>query len=598
MYPSLEIITPLPSADLILGIKNLSNATVEIFIATTEGETYSIVSLRLGRYVSVVGAAAYASAPVSEAQEINNKNSKFIGSKLLIILFTAIFYHKRITNIQGKSYNIVMPSKSSKSSSIRPRDDNLKPIIVKSEVRSASERGASSPLIVVYGFLALILLGAILLSLPFAHNEPISFIDSLFTATSASTVTGLIVVNTANTWTMFGQIVIAFLIVIGGIGFMTGAAFFLLAAGQALGLRRSVQIGEGLGADNLGSIGNLVWKVVLSSLSFQIIGILIFFTLFSYSYGLDNIRENAWYAIFHSISSFNNAGFTIFNFGNNLEPFSRGIINNIILLSTSLMFFFGGIGYFVMNDLVHHRRILGSRGLKRFRVLLSLETKMILVGSLVLSIAGAILVFSFEFSNPNTLGSMTLSEKVINSIFTSMSTRTAGFNSFDMSQSYDYTNLICAFLLFVGGGPASTAGGIKITTFVLAILMIVSHIRGNDNISFFSREIPYDIGVRAMVILILSIFVIGITVVATLFIEYSYAEKNHYLAHLVFDAISAFGTNGMSTGISQEISDITKILFSFTMFIGRLGPMTLALLLAGSQKPVEYRFLQEKVRIG
>jgi len=542
--------------------------------------------------------SVYASAPVSEAQEINNKNSKFIWSKLLIILFTAIFYHKRITNIQGKSYNIVMPSKSSKSSSIRPRDDNLKPIIVKSEVRSASERGASSPLIVVYGFLALILLGAILLSLPFAHNEPISFIDSLFTATSASTVTGLIVVNTGNTWTMFGQIVIAFLIVIGGIGFMTGAAFFLLAAGQALGLRRSVQIGEGLGADNLGSIGSLVWKVVLSSLSFQVIGIFIFFTLFSYSYGLDNIRENAWYAIFHSISSFNNAGFTIFNIGNNLEPFSRGIINNIILLATALMFFFGGIGYFVMNDLIHHRRILGSRGLRRFRVLLSLETKMILVGSLVLSIIGAILVFSFEFSNPNTLGSMTLSEKVINSIFTSMSTRTAGFNSFDMSQSYDYTNLVCAFLLFIGGGPASTAGGIKITTFVLAILMIFSHIRGNNNISFFGREIPYDIGVRAMVILILSIFIIGITVLVTLFIEYSYTEKNHYFVHLVFDAISAFGTNGMSTGISQEISDITKILFSFTMFIGRLGPMTLALLLAGSQKPVEYRFLQEEVRIG
>ena len=166
-----------------------------------------------------------------------------------------------------------MPSNSSKSTSIRPRDDGLKPIIVKSEVRSASERGASSPLIVVYGFLALILLGAILLILPFSHNEPISFIDALFTATSASTVTGLIVLDTATTWTLFGQIVIAFLIVIGGIGFMTGAAFFLLAAGQSLGLRRSVQIGEGLGEDNLGSIGNLVWKVVLSSLSLSLIHI-------------------------------------------------------------------------------------------------------------------------------------------------------------------------------------------------------------------------------------------------------------------------------------------------------------------------------------
>ena len=491
-----------------------------------------------------------------------------------------------------------MPSNSSKSRSIRPRDDGLKPIIVKSEVRSASERGASSPLIVVYGFLALILLGAILLILPFSHNEPISFIDALFTATSASTVTGLIVLDTATTWTLFGQIVIAFLIVIGGIGFMTGAAFFLLAAGQSLGLRRSVQIGEGLGEDNLGSIGNLVWKVVLSSLSFQIIGIIIFFILFSYSFGFDSIKENAWYSIFHSISSFNNAGFTIFNFGNNLEPFSKGIINNIILLITALMFFFGGIGYFVMNDLIHHRRILGSRGIRRFRVLLSLETKIILVGSLALSIGGAIFIFLLEFSNPNTLGSMTLTEKIINSIFTSMSTRTAGFNSFDMAQSYDYTNLVCGFLMFIGGGPASTAGGIKITTFVLVILMIFSHIKGNNNISFFGREVPYDIGVRAMVILILSFFIIFITVLLTLFIEYSYADRDHYFMYLVFDTISAFSTNGMSTGISREINDITKILHSFIMFIGRLGPMTLALLLAGSQKPVEYRFFQEKVRIG
>ena len=490
-----------------------------------------------------------------------------------------------------------MPSNSSKSTSIRPRDDGLKPIIVKSEVRSASERGASSPLIVVYGFLALILLGAILLILPFSHNEPISFIDALFTATSASTVTGLIVLDTATTWTLFGQIVIAFLIVIGGIGFMTGAAFFLLAAGQSLGLRRSVQIGEGLGEDNLGSIGNLVWKVVLSSLSFQIIGIIIFFILFSYSFGLDNIKENIWYSIFHSISSFNNAGFTIFNFGNNLEPFSKGVVNNIILLITALMFFFGGIGYFVMNDLIHHRRILGSRGIRRFRVLLSLETKIILVGSLALSIGGAIFIFLLEFSNPNTLGSMTLAEKIINSIFTSMSTRTAGFNSFNMAQSYDYTNLVCGFLMFIGG-PASTAGGIKITTFVLVILMILSHIRGNNNISFFGREVPYDIGVRAMVILILSFFIIFITVLLTLFIEYSYSGGDHYFMYLVFDTISAFSTNGMSTGISREINDITKILHSFIMFIGRLGPMTLALLLAGSQKPVEYRFFQEKVRIG
>ena len=490
-----------------------------------------------------------------------------------------------------------MPSKSSKSISIRPRDKNLKPITIKSEVRSTSKRGASSPLIVVYGFLAMILIGAILLFLPISHYGSISFIDALFTSTSATTVTGLTVVNTSSSWTLLGQIIIAFLIVIGGIGFMTGAAFFLLAAGQAIGLSRAVQIGQGLGEKNLGSIGNIVLRVVVSSIVFQIIGTIIFFILFSIRNGLNTVSENIWYSIFHSISSFNNAGFTIFEFSNNMESFSNGTLNNIILLMTTFMFFFGGIGYFVVNDLIHHRRILGRRGFRRYKVLLSLETKLILTGSLILGFGGMLFIFLFEFSNPNTLGSMTFGEKLVNSFFTSMSTRTAGFNSFDMSSTYDYTNLVCVFLIFIGGGPASTAGGIKITTFIISMFMIINHIKGRSNINIFKREIPLEIGVRALVILLLSLLIIGILMITISYIEYSHANENHYFVHLIFEVISAFGTNGMSTGISGELSNISKILFSFIMFVGRLGPMTLALLLAGSEKR-EYRFFQEKVRIG
>tara|TARA_S200000501_G_scaffold355014_1_gene376256 strand:+ start:238 stop:1686 length:1449 start_codon:yes stop_codon:yes gene_type:complete len=479
-----------------------------------------------------------------------------------------------------------------KSSSIRPRDKNLKPQYIKSENRKTSQRGASSPLIVVYGFLAIIILGACLLYLPFSHYEKISFVDALFTATSATTVTGLIVVDTASSWTMYGQVIIALLIILGGIGFMTGAAFFLIAAGQSLGLTRRVQIGQGLGEEKLDSVRGLVLKVVISSLFFQILGAVIFFILFNLNFD-SNLKDNLWLSIFHSISSFNNAGFAIFQENSNLEIFSRGGLNNLILIFTSLLFFLGGIGYFVMNDLVHHRKIFGQRGFRRFRVLLSLETKMILIGSVLLTIIGTLLIFIFEFTNAQTIGQFTTFEKIINSLFTSMSTRTAGFNSFDMSLTHDYTNIICAIFMFIGGGPASTAGGIKITTFILSLLMIFSHLRGRENITFSGREIPYSLGVRSLIILVLSIFIVLFMIILILIFE---DEYNFSL--ITFEVFSAFATNGMSTGSSAILNDYSKIVFILGMFIGRLGPMTLALLISGSKKQTEYRFFQEKVRIG
>ena len=479
-----------------------------------------------------------------------------------------------------------------KSSSIRPRDKNLEPQYIKSESRKTSQRGASSPLIVVYGFLAIILIGAVLLYLPFSHFEKISFVDALFTATSATTVTGLIVVDTASSWTLTGQIIIAFLIILGGIGFMTGAAFFLIAAGQSLGLTRRVQIGQGLGEDKLDSVRGLVLKVVISSLFFQILVTIIFFMLFNLNFD-NSLKDNLWLSIFHSISSFNNAGFTIFQENSNLEIFSRGALNNLILIFTSLLFFLGGIGYFVMNDLVHHRKIFGQRGFRRFRVLLSLETKMILIGSIILTIFGTLLIFIFEFTNSQTIGQFSTFEKIINSLFTSMSTRTAGFNSFDMSLTHDYTNIICAILMFIGGGPASTAGGIKITTFILSLLMIFSHLKGKENITFSGREIPYSLGVRSLIIMVLSIFIVLIMIITILIFE-----EQYNFSLITFEIFSAFATNGMSTGASSLLNNYSKIVFILGMFIGRLGPMTLALLISGSKKQTEYRFFQEKVRIG
>ena len=218
---------------------------------------------------------------------------------------------------------------------------------------------------------------------------------------------------------------------------------------------------------------------------------------------------------------------------------------------------------------------------------------MILIGSLVLTFIGSIAIFVFEYSNLQTIGNFSLSEKIINSFFTSMSTRTAGFNSFDMSLTNDYTNIICGMLMFIGGGPASTAGGIKITTFILSIMMIFSHLKGKENISFSGREIPYSLGVRSLVILVLSLFIVLFIIFIVMIIEDQYNQ-----AHLTFEIFSAFATNGMSTGTSSNLSEFSKIIFILGMFVGRLGPMTLALLISGSKKQIEYRFFEEKVRIG
>ncbi len=484
-----------------------------------------------------------------------------------------------------------MSSKPSKLISLRPRDRAIEPVVIKNQERKSSERGTSSPLVVLYSFIALISVGTLFLMLPFSSvTGDINLVDAIFTATSAATVTGLTVLDTPTIWSIWGQIIIAILIVIGGIGFMTGAAFFLLAAGQTLGLQGRRLIGQNLGEEKMGSIGQIVVRVVLSALLFQLIGFIIFFLLFSIKVGLEEISQNIWYSIFHSISSFNNAGFTIFQMGNNLEPFARGYLNNIILIVTAIMFFFGGLGYFVISDLLSHRRVLGKR---RIKIVLSLETKLILIGSFVLSLFGLMMIMIFEYSNPATIGNMSLSEKIINSLFTSMSTRTAGFNSFDFSATYDYTKLLCALLIFIGGAPASTAGGIKITTFLISMFMISNHILGRENITAFGREIPYETGVRAIVIMVLSVLIIGLLIVTVSFIEREYQFVN-----LTFEIFSAYGTNGMTAGVSPDIKLTSKIIFIITMVIGRLGPMTLALLLAGSQKKFEYRFFQEKVRIG
>ena len=188
---------------------------------------------------------------------------------------------------------LIMSSNAPKPISIRTTDEQLDPVIIKSPIRKNPQRGSSSPLLVVYGFFALIVIGAILLRIPFSSNlGQVSFIDALFTATSAVTVTGLTVVETSSTWSLFGQIVISFLIVIGGIGFMTGAAFFLIAAGQSLGFQRSIQVGQGLGEENLSSVTKVVSRVVVSSIFFQIIGAVIFFLAFSYKFGFESIQQN------------------------------------------------------------------------------------------------------------------------------------------------------------------------------------------------------------------------------------------------------------------------------------------------------------------
>ncbi len=438
----------------------------------------------------------------------------------------------------------------------------------------------SPAFVLLVGFSLLILVGTVLLALPISSASGTWTVPltALFTATSAVCVTGLVLVDTATYWSPFGQAVILALVQIGGFGFMTGSTLLLFVlVGRRTGLRDRVLAQASTDTQNLGSVTTVIRRVALFTVVVEVAGAVVL-TLTFLARGEQPLHA-AISGVFHSISAFNNAGFDLMGDFRSLTGYAD---DAPVLLAIAVLFVLGALGFAIVGDVAAKRR--WTR--------LALETKVVVLTSAVLLVGGAVLIGAFEWSNPQTLGALAPPDRVVNAIFTAATTRTAGFNSIPTEHMLEISLLIMIPLMFIGGASGSTAGGIKVNTFSLLLIAIISTARGNPSAVAFGRRIPHIVVYRAMAVALLSVavvFVLGLGLELT---------AGGRLIDRAFEAVSALGTVGLSTGLTRELPDPARLLVAAVMFVGRLGPLTLVLALTARARPVSHRPAVETMRIG
>ena len=433
-------------------------------------------------------------------------------------------------------------------------------------------------------FLVLIGIGTALLMLPIATNdgEPTRFVDALFTATSAACVTGLVVLDTASHWSPFGQVVILLLIQAGGFGIMAGSTLLLLIfLGRRTTLRDRIVVQESLGGLQLGTVTSVLKRIAIFTLAVEALGAVVLSVAFvsGPEAGPPGHPLGVWWGIFHSVSAFNNAGFDLTGGFRSLTPF---VDDWVVLLTIAVMLTLGGLGFAIVGDAFSKRR--WSR--------MALETKLVLGMTGALLVGGSLLIGFTEWSNPATLGRLPSEQRLLNALFESATLRTAGFTALDTGAFAEATLFVVMALMFIGGASGSTAGGIKVNTFSVLLIAIVSTVRGQPSAMAFGRRIQHAVVYRALAVALLAlawVFVVGLGL--TLTSEATFVQT-------LFEAISAFGTVGASTGITPELPDQARMIAAFAMFVGRLGPLTLVIALAARQRPIPFRPAVESVRIG
>jgi trk system potassium uptake protein len=435
------------------------------------------------------------------------------------------------------------------------------------------------PKILILGFAFIILIGSLLLSLPIAtqDGEGLNGLNAFFTATSATCVTGLVVVDTGTTFSLFGQIVVLSLIQVGGLGFMTFATFLALLVGKKISFRQRLILQESLNYTSPQGIVRLAKTILLFTLIAELIGSILLAIRFSFDMPL---QKAIYYGIFHAVSNFNNAGFDLMGEFRSLTAYAD---DPIVSLTVCFLIILGGIGFIVVHDLYE------NRSLKK----LSLHTKVVLSTTAILLVAGTIIIFILEYNNPKTLQPLSFSGKVLASFFHSVTPRTAGSNTLNIPDLTISTLFLTIILMFIGASPGSTGGGIKTTTFATLMGAAWSQVKGKRDVEFFSMRIIHTMIYKSLTItLIAMLVVIGVTMLLSL------TEKTDDFLMLLFESVSAFGTVGLSMGITPELSSFGKIIVAVTMFIGRLGPLTIAIALAEQMKKEYYRHPKGKFMIG
>jgi len=431
----------------------------------------------------------------------------------------------------------------------------------------------------VAAFALAILVGTALLMLPIARvgSGGATLLEAIFTATSAVCVTGLVIVDTATHWTTFGQVVIMLLIQVGGLGIMTFASVVGLSVLRKMSLRSRITAAAEVKSVGLEDLRGLVLGVVGTSVLIELCIAVVLSLRFLFGYG-EPLGRALWLGLFHAVSSFNNAGFALFS--DNMISYAT---DPWICLPLAAAVILGGLGFPVLVQLRRYPR------LPRKWVM---NTRLVLAGTVVLLVAGAVYLTAVEWSNPSTLGPLGWPDKILVGFFQSVQARTAGFNSIDWGQMDSASLLGTDVLMLIGGGPAGTAGGIKITTFAVLFFVLVAEIRGEATVTVFGKQLARSVQRQAITIVLIAVAVIAFsTVILMLLTDFS-------LDALLFEVISAFATVGLSTGITAAIPPGGQVVLMLLMFIGRLGPIAFASALALRQRPSTFELPIERPIIG
>ena len=419
-----------------------------------------------------------------------------------------------------------------------------------------------TPALLALIYLSWILLGMLALKLPFSTTTDITWSDALFTATSAVTVTGLAVVDTGADFTHFGQGVLMVLIQLGGMGLMTFAVVVLSSMGMQIGLAQRQFLREEMGLRSIGGLLELASFIFRFVLICEIAGAILLCFEFVPQFGW---KQGIWQAVFHSISAFNNAGFSLFP-----DSLMGYVGSPTVIYTTSIQFIIGGLGFAVISDLVVSKRISQ----------LSLHTRLMLVGTFGLIMFGMLSYAALEWSNPRTLAGLHSLPEKLNAIwFEAVTPRTAGFNSMDTSAMRHDTTLITIVLMVIGGGSTSTAGGIKVTTAFVLLLATFAFFRSSGRMRAFGYSIGLAEGLKVMALLTISVF----TIFAGMFIITATHELD--FMDVMFEVCSAFGTVGLSRGITGDLNEVGRAVICLIMFLGRIGPLTLGFFLATKTQP-------------
>jgi len=448
--------------------------------------------------------------------------------------------------------------------------------------------------LVVVAFVALIAFGMFLLVLPWSTDAAsgLGWEDSLFLSTSATTVTGLSTVD-IDTLSLFGELVVLALIQVGGFGIMTIGSVLALVTLRRVGLRQRMLAQAEIGAVDIGELSRLLWAIARITVIVEgTLAVILFVGFWQGGYE-DGPVDAAYSGVFHAIATFNNAGISLYS--DNLAGF---VGDPFVILPVTFGFIIGGLGFPVYVELIRRWRIdrverrgLAQKGAERVKPW-SLHARITIGATVVLLVAGPLMVLAFEWTNPDTLGSLGLVDKLTNGWFQGVTPRTAGFNTIDIGAMNETTLLATSVLMFVGAGPASTSGGIKVTTAAVLAAVIWSEVRGERDVNIFRRRLPTPMVRQALTIVLLSLVFVGVTCLVLM------ANDGLSVTNALFESTSAFGTVGLSTGVTGSISTLGHVVLVIVMISGRVGPVTFVTAIALRDSARLYRHPEERPIIG